>query len=142
MSDMLGVIFAQLDKLLPERYRVRIVSCTALMGLTGWIYYSTHNFAKESDVQALKAQMGPSIIAAVAPITAQMRADEKNEGRHYLEDLSSQILQDAGRCSETQNSESRGLYEASLSQLLERYENTAGHPYPQAINCGQERSPQ
>lgn len=129
MGELISRLILEGERLLPERYRVRVVACTAFLGLCAWIYYSTHTYARGADVRE-------DIVAAVQPLADQIKEDERTANRRYLEDLNSQILQTAGKCSEVKTQDSsKEFYQASLTSLLERYENTAGHPYPQAVTC-------
>jgi hypothetical protein len=67
MADLITIIFDQLDKLLPMQYRVRIVSCAALVGLLAFGFWSIRNFSTKDDVQQ-------SVLTAIAPLTATIAA--------------------------------------------------------------------
>lgn len=135
MGDAIGIVFEQLEKMLPERFRVRIVACLALIGLAGWMYVSVHIFARSDDLKQLRNDMTQQVANAVQPVTEKLQQTQRITNSRYLDQLDSEILQAAARCGESKNDESRGLYRSELSQLLRRYQDIAGTTYPQQVEC-------
>jgi len=135
MGALLAAVFVQLERLIPERARVRIVACLAFLGLAVWIYLSGRIFARANDVEQFKQAVAAQIASAITPLSDKVSRDESISTHRYLDELDGQILQDSARCSETKNAESRYLYQASISQLLRRYDEASGGPYPAAVDC-------
>lgn len=126
MFDLVAIICAQLDKIVPEKSRVRILACLSFVGLGVWMYVSVHTFATRHDVTG-----------AVMPLTDAMAADRKVANARWVDQLNTEIIQAAGRCRETHDDDARELYEKELGGLLERYQTVSGHQYPQinAVDC-------
>ena len=135
MGEAIGIALEQLERLLPERYRVRIVACFAFLGLCLWMYVSVHLFAKQTDITSLRTEFGTQITASVKPLSDGLETQRKIQNLRYLEELDSQILQAAARCSESKSVEAKGLYQSNLSQLLRRYQDIYGATYPQQVSC-------
>lgn len=133
--SMWGAIFEQFQRMLPERYRVQIVACVALMGVIAIPYFDWRVFAKESELSGVQQTLSAQITQAVAPLASAIKQDRESEDRRYIEQLSSDILQSEARCEETKDAEAKGLYRSSLSDLLERYQKIEGFPYPQQVGC-------
>lgn len=137
MVEIMALIFAQLDKLVPERSRVRILACLSFIGLGIWIYISAHTFAKKADIESLRQGTGNQISTAVQPLTDALNQDRRIANDRWIDQLNTEIIQAEGRCRESKNTEAQGLYKQEIGGLLERYQNVAGHVYPQAgtLNC-------
>jgi hypothetical protein len=132
--ELIALIWKKLDEMIPIHYRVQLVACLAFMGLFGWIWLSMHLFANASivniEISTMKQQVVSTVQRAVQPVVQQIQKDEQIGNYRYLDDLNDKILNAAGQCREAKNAESRMLYQASLTNLLEHYVNAARHPYP------------
>lgn len=123
MGALAALIFEQLDKVVPERIRTRILACLSFLGLCAMIYVNSHTFAKKEEVVQLRNDVRSQIDSAVQPLASQ--ADQR-----WISQLDSSILQAAAKCKETKSDEAKHLYAANLVKLLEEYQKVTGKTYP------------
>jgi hypothetical protein len=130
MGALVAFIFEQLDRVVPERARTRILACLSFLGLIAMIYVNSHTFAKKTEIEQLRTDAKAQVDSAVQSLTTTEVADRAEADRRWKSQLTTQVIQAAAKCKETHSDEARRLYAINLSKLLDDYESAFGKPYP------------
>jgi len=84
MLELAGLLFDELNKIMPERYRVRLLSCLAAIGLTVWIGFSARHFVSHQELEEARTQIDGKISSATTPL-AQALATNTSQVAHLIE---------------------------------------------------------
>lgn len=117
MSELIAALFDGFNRMVPERARVQLVACTALLGLVAYIYWAGDHFARAADVSSVDRDVQSIKVNQQESGISELRAQQC-----HLSESSSTV---------------KSFYAGLMAQKLEAYKRLTGNDF-QLPSCSDE----
>lgn len=109
MAELIAALFEGFNRMVPEKARVQLVACTALLGLMGYIYWAGDHFARASEVIAVDQDVQSIKVTQQESGISELRAQQC-----HLNESSVAV---------------KAFYAALMSQRLQAYKRLTGNDF-------------